>query len=68
MKRVSLINVLYKIQIIHNFQDLTNFWRRIGIVQVAIEELKLEKENLRKEINELQKIIQYYLSREARAN
>nr|KAF7426973.1 hypothetical protein H0235_006667 [Vespula pensylvanica] len=55
-------------EIIHNFQDLTNFWRRIGIVQVAIEELKLEKENLRKEINELQKIIQYYLSREARAN
>lgn len=68
MKRISLINVLYKIQIIHNFQDLTNFWRRIGIVQVAIEELKLEKENLRKEINELQKIIQYYLSREAKAN
>ncbi|KAL2726559.1 dynein regulatory complex subunit 2-like [Vespula squamosa] len=55
-------------EIIHNFQDLTNFWRRIGIVQVTIEELKLEKEDLRKEINELRKIIQCYLSQETKTN
>lgn len=50
----------------NNFQDLTNFWRRIGIVQASIEELKLEKENLRRDVNGLRKIIRRYLSHETK--
>lgn len=57
-----------QIQIINNFQDLTNFWRRIGAVRITIEELKLEKENQRKEINILRKIIKDYLSNEKKTN
>lgn len=57
-----------QIQIINNFQDLTNFWRRIGAVRITIKELKLEKENQRKEINYLRKIIKDYLSHEKKTN
>lgn len=49
-------------------QNLTNFWRRIGIVRVAVEELKLEKSKLQTEVNTLRGVLKHYLSNEQNFN
>ncbi|KYN00890.1 Coiled-coil domain-containing protein 65 [Cyphomyrmex costatus] len=46
---------------ITNFQDLTNFWRQFGVVQMITIQLRLERNNLKAEVKHLRESISFYI-------
>lgn len=49
---------------IEDFQDLTNFWRRLGSAQIITMQLRSEKDRLKDEANRLREYIRSYIMQE----
>jgi len=49
-----------------DFQDLTNFWRRLGIAQIITMQLRSERDRLKDEANRLREYISSYMTQEVR--
>ncbi|GAB1868026.1 Dynein regulatory complex subunit 2 [Camponotus japonicus] len=47
-----------------DFQDLTNFWRRLGIAQIITMQLRSERDRLKDEANRLREYISSYMTQE----
>ncbi|EFN82847.1 Coiled-coil domain-containing protein 65 [Harpegnathos saltator] len=53
-------------QIMEDYQDLTNFWRRVGAAQISTMQLRSEKDNLRSEANRLREYLHSYMTQKVR--
>lgn len=49
-----------------DLQDLTNFWRRLGIAQIITMQLRSERDRLKDEANRLREYISSYMTQEVR--
>lgn len=52
--------------IIEDFQDLTNFWRRLGAAQVITIQLRSDRDKLRAQSNRLRECVNSYMLQKAR--
>ncbi|XP_011883548.1 PREDICTED: coiled-coil domain-containing protein 65-like [Vollenhovia emeryi] len=55
-------------QVAEDFQDLTNFWRRLGLVQTTTMQLRSEKDKLKAEASYLHECISCYMIQKGRVN
>ncbi|XP_032674915.1 dynein regulatory complex subunit 2-like [Odontomachus brunneus] len=53
-------------QIMEDYQDLTNFWRRVGAVQVITMQLRSERNKLKSEANRLRECLHSYMTQKVR--
>ncbi|XP_072754557.1 dynein regulatory complex subunit 2 [Anoplolepis gracilipes] len=51
---------------IEDFQDLTNFWRRLGSAQIITMQLRSERDRLKDEANRLREYVSSYMTREVK--